>query len=179
MDSRLNAFLERADAVLARLEPLLPAPREAVDWNHCLAARWQREGRSGFLLPLEVSLDMRLSDLIGVDKQREQLARNTQQFLDGLPANHALLWGSRGTGKSSMVRALLAQHAKAGLRLIEIERDHLFSGLSRERAIIPSRPFSGVRISWLMLARNAARAWAMPRAVIFAASSSSFDSVNR
>ena len=125
MDSRLNAFLERADAVLARLDPLLPAPRQALDWNQCLAARWQREGRSGFLLPLEVSLDMRLSDLIGVDKQRETLARNTQQFLDGLPANHALLWGSRGTGKSSMVRALLAQHAQAGLRLIEIERDHL------------------------------------------------------
>ena len=125
MDSRLNAFLERADAVLARLEPLLPTPRHAIDWSQCLAARWQREGRSGFLLPLEVSLDMRLSDLIGVDTQRETLARNTQQFLDGLPANHALLWGSRGTGKSSMVRALLAQHAKAGLRLIEIERDHL------------------------------------------------------
>nr|WP_194733436.1 ATP-binding protein [Pseudomonas fluorescens] len=125
VDSRLNAFLERADAVLARLEPLLPAPRQAIDWNNCLAARWQREGRTGFLLPLQVSLDMRLSDLIGVDKQRETLARNTQQFLDGLPANHALLWGSRGTGKSSMVRALLAQHAKAGLRLIEIERDHL------------------------------------------------------
>nr|WP_218166544.1 ATP-binding protein [Pseudomonas tolaasii] len=125
VDSRLNAFLERADAVLARLEPLLPALRPAIDWNQCLAARWQREGRTGFLLPLEVSLDMRLSDLIGVDKQRETLARNTQQFLDGLPANHALLWGSRGTGKSSMVRALLAQHAKAGLRLIEIERDHL------------------------------------------------------
>ncbi|CRM81639.1 putative ATPase (AAA+ superfamily) [Pseudomonas sp. 24 E 13] len=125
MDSRLSAFLERADAVLVRLEPLLPAARQAIDWNHCLAARWQREGRTGFLLPLQVSLDMRLSDLIGVDKQRETLARNTQQFLDGLPANHALLWGSRGTGKSSMVRALLAQHAKAGLRLIEIERDHL------------------------------------------------------
>nr|WP_262417394.1 ATP-binding protein [Pseudomonas sp. SH10-3B] len=125
VDSRLSAFLERADAVLARLEPLLPAPRQAIDWNQCLAARWQREGRSGFLLPLDVSLDMRLSDLIGVDKQRETLARNTQQFLDGLPANHALLWGSRGTGKSSMVRALLAQHAQAGLRLIEIERDHL------------------------------------------------------
>ena len=89
MDSRLNAFLERADAVLARLEPLLPAPRQTIDWNQCLAARWQRDGRSGFLLPLDVSLDMRLSDLIGVDKQREQLARNTQQFLDGLPANHA------------------------------------------------------------------------------------------
>lgn len=63
MDSRLNAFLERADAVLARLEPLLPAPRQTIDWDHCLAARWQREGRAGFLLPLEVSLDMRLSDV--------------------------------------------------------------------------------------------------------------------
>ncbi|GAB6405684.1 ATP-binding protein [Pseudomonas sp. MHK4] len=125
MDSRLNAFLERADAVLARIEPLLPTPRQAIDWNHCLAARWQREGRSGFLLPLQVSLDMRLSDLIGVDRQVEQLGRNTRQFLDGMPANHALLWGSRGTGKSSLVRALLAEHAQAGLRLIEIERDHL------------------------------------------------------
>lgn len=125
MDSRVNAFLERAEAVLARLEPLLPAPRPAIDWGHCLAARWQREGRSGFLLPLDVSLDMRLSDLIGIDQQREQLRRNTRQFIDGMPANHALLWGSRGTGKSSLVRALLAEYATAGLRLIEIERDHL------------------------------------------------------
>jgi predicted AAA+ superfamily ATPase len=125
VDSRLNAFLERADAVLARIEPLLPTPRQAIDWTQCLAARWQREGRSGFLLPLEVSLDTRLTDLIGVDRQVEQLGRNTQQFLDGMPANHALLWGSRGTGKSSLVRALLAEHAQGGLRLIEIERDHL------------------------------------------------------
>nr|WP_218583815.1 ATP-binding protein [Pseudomonas akapageensis] len=121
----MNAFLERADAVLARLEPLLPAPRPAIDWEKCLAARWHRDSRGGFLLPLDVSLDMRLSDLIGVDQQRDQLARNTRQFLDGMPANHALLWGSRGTGKSSLIRALLAEHAEAGLRLIEIERDHL------------------------------------------------------
>nr|WP_218165923.1 ATP-binding protein [Pseudomonas agarici] len=121
----MNAFLERADAFLSRLEPLLPATRQVIDWEHCLVARWQREGRSGYLLPLEVSLDMRLSDLMGIDLQREQLARNTRQFIDGLPANHALLWGARGTGKSSLVRALLAEHAGAGLRLIEIERDHL------------------------------------------------------
>ena len=125
MDSKLNAFLERADAVLARIEPLLPAIREPVDWEHALAARWQREGRAGYLLALDVSLEMRLSDLIGIDKQRDQLGRNTQQFLDGLPANHALLWGSRGTGKSSLIRALLAEYAPRGLRLIEIERDHL------------------------------------------------------
>jgi predicted AAA+ superfamily ATPase len=121
----LYAFLERADALLARLEPLLPPPRPAIDWEQCLAARWQRDSRGGFLLPLDVSLDMRLSDLIGVDRQRDQLARNTRQFLDGMPANHALLWGSRGTGKSSLIRALLAEHAAGGLRLIEIERDHL------------------------------------------------------
>ena len=125
MDSKLNAFLERADAVLARIEPLLPAIRQPVDWDRSLAARWQREGRTGYLMPLDVSLQMRLSDLIGVDQQRDQLGRNTKQFLDGLPANHALLWGSRGTGKSSLIRALLAEYAPRGLRLIEIERDHL------------------------------------------------------
>jgi len=125
VDSRLSAFLDRADAVLARIEPVLPAPRLPLDWSQHLAARWQRDGRSGYLLPLAVSLDLSLADLIGVDNQREQLARNTCQFVAGLPANHALLWGARGTGKSSMVRALLAEHAGAGLRLIEIERDHL------------------------------------------------------
>ena len=125
MNSNLDAFLQRAEAVLARLEPLLPAQREPIEWQQCLAARWQREGRTGYLMPLQVSLEMRLSDLIGVDNQRDQLARNTKQFLDGLPANHALLWGSRGTGKSSIIRALLAEYGSAGLRLIEIERDHL------------------------------------------------------
>ncbi|MDH1106085.1 ATP-binding protein [Pseudomonas otitidis] len=125
MDSRLLDFLEHADAVLARLEPLLPAERPVIDWERCLAARWHRDGRSGFLQPLEVSLDLDLDDLIGVDPQRDTLARNTRQFVDGLPANHALLWGARGTGKSSLVRALLAAHAGEGLRLVEMERDHL------------------------------------------------------
>lgn len=125
MDSLLNNFLQRADDVLARLEPLLPAPRVDVDWSDVIAARWQREGRGGYLQALRVSLDLDLNDLVGVDTQRDQLARNTRQFVQGLPANHALLWGARGTGKSSLVRALLAEHAKAGLRLIEIERDHL------------------------------------------------------
>lgn len=125
MDSPLNSFLQRADEVLTRIEPLLPAVRADVDWSDVVAARWQREGRGGYLQPLRVSLDLDLGDLVGVDAQRDQLARNTRQFVQGLPANHALLWGARGTGKSSLVRALLAEHAQAGLRLIEIERDHL------------------------------------------------------
>ena len=125
MDERLSNFLVRAEMLLERIEPLLPAAPADVDWQQSLAARWHREGRGGYLQPLQVTLDMGLSDLIGIDAQREQLARNTRQFVRGLPANHALLWGARGTGKSSMVRALLAEYAEQGLRLIEIERDHL------------------------------------------------------
>ena len=125
MDVELKAFLQRAEGLMARIEPLLPAQLPNIDWAHTLAARWQREGHSGYLAPLEVNLDLRLDDLIGIDRQRDLLAANTQQFVDGLPANHALLWGARGTGKSSLIRALLAEYAALGLRLIEIERDHL------------------------------------------------------
>ncbi len=125
MDVELKAFLLRAEHLLARIEPLLPTQPPVFEWAHTLAARWQREGHSGYLAPLEVNLDLRLDDLIGIDRQRDLLAANTQQFVDGLPANHALLWGARGTGKSSLIRALLAEYAAVGLRLIEIERDHL------------------------------------------------------
>lgn len=125
MDSRLNAFLDYAETLLARLEPLLPALPLPIDWTRTLAGRWQREGRGGYLQPVEVNLELRLKDLVGIDSQRDQLQRNTRQFLDGMPANHVLLWGARGTGKSSLIRALLAENAQAGLRLIEIERDHL------------------------------------------------------
>ncbi|MBE7373112.1 ATP-binding protein [Pseudomonas lopnurensis] len=125
MDVELKAFLQRAEGLLARIEPLLPEQHPAIAWERTLAARWQRDARSGYLSPLEVSLDLSLDDLIGVDRQRDLLAANTRQFVDGLPANHTLLWGARGTGKSSLIRALLAEYAPSGLRLIEIERDHL------------------------------------------------------
>ena len=125
MNSQLDNFLVRAEQLLVRLEPLLPQVHPTLDWQTCVAARWCREGRSGYLQPLQVDLQLRLSDLLGIDRQCEQLQRNTQQFVAGMPANHALLWGARGTGKSSLVRALLAEHAPRGLRLIEIERDHL------------------------------------------------------
>ncbi len=125
MDVELKAFLQRAEGLLARIEPLLPSQPAVIDWDRTFAARWQRDARSGFLAPLEVSLDLSLADLIGIDRQRDLLSANTRQFVDGLPANHVLLWGARGTGKSSLIRALLAEYAADGLRLIEIERDHL------------------------------------------------------
>ncbi len=125
MDVELKAFVQRAEGLLARIEPLLPAQPPVINWDRTFAARWQRDARSGFLAPLEVSLDLSLADLIGIDRQRDLLSANTRQFVDGLPANHVLLWGARGTGKSSLIRALLAEYAADGLRLIEIERDHL------------------------------------------------------
>ena len=125
MNASLEDFLLHARQVLERLEPLLPHRREPLDWQHCYAARWRREGHGGYLQPLEVNLELRLADLLGIDRQRDQLARNTRQFVAGLPANHTLLWGARGTGKSSLIRALLAEYAGDGLRLIEIERDDL------------------------------------------------------
>ena len=125
MDAQLAVFLQRAELLMTRLEPLLPAVRQPIDWRQTLAARWQPEARGGYLLPLQVNLDIALSDLLGIDHQRDVLTANTRQFVDGLPANHVLLWGSRGTGKSSLIRALLAEFASVGLRLIEIERDDL------------------------------------------------------
>lgn len=125
MDPRLIAFLEQAESALSRLELLLPKRQETIDWQQTLAARWVHDRHGGFLQPLNVNLDLQLDDLLGIDRQREQLERNTRQFLAGQPANHALLWGARGTGKSSLIRALLAELSPMGLRLIEIERDHL------------------------------------------------------
>ena len=139
MDAELKAFLQRAETLLSRVEPLLPAQRPVLDWAQSLAARWVRDGRVGYLMPLKVELDLRLDDLIGIDRQRDLLSANTRQFVSGLPANHVLLWGSRGTGKSSLIRALLAEHAVAGLRLIEIERDHL-ADLPRVVELLAGQP---------------------------------------
>lgn len=125
MEPELIGFLARAERLLARLEPLLPAERAGIDWSDTLAARWKVERGAGYLLPLKVNLSLRMTDLLGIDRQASQLLANTQQFVAGMPANHALLWGARGTGKSSLIRALLAALAPQGLRLIEIERDDL------------------------------------------------------
>lgn len=80
-----------------------------------------------------------LNDLQGIDRQKKQLVQNTEQFLQGLPANNVLLTGSRGAGKSSLVRALLNDYRTQGLRLIEVGRDHLVD-LPRIRQLIAGRP---------------------------------------
>ncbi|MGI6552601.1 MAG: DUF815 domain-containing protein, partial [Bacillota bacterium] len=68
---------------------------------------------------------IRLSHLIGYEHQRRQVIENTEQFLAGFPANNLLLYGERGTGKSSTIKALIHEYGEAGLRLIEVAKQDL------------------------------------------------------
>ncbi len=120
--ARIAAQLENLSDAVQRLVP--PAAGE-TDWQASSAFRWRRHGSEGWLAPVPHPATRRLQDLLCVDRQKRELGRNTMQFLRGLPANNALLWGSRGTGKSSLVKALLSEHAHEGLRLIEVDRQDL------------------------------------------------------
>jgi hypothetical protein len=122
---RLDAFLARAESLLARLEPLLPPAPVAVDWRATLACRWRRTALQGWLEPVEVLNCPPWQALRHVDEQKAALDRNTRQFVRCLPANNALLTGSRGCGKSSLVKALLPRHARRGLRLVEVDKADL------------------------------------------------------
>ena len=68
---------------------------------------------------------IKLGDLVAVDEQKQAIDRNTRHFVAGLPANNVLLTGSRGTGKSSLVKAMLAKYGGKGLRLIEVDKGDL------------------------------------------------------
>ncbi|MDY3198902.1 MAG: ATP-binding protein [Pseudomonadaceae bacterium] len=117
--------MQRVVRFLDRYEQTLPPPTPPLDWSTTFAARWVGEGSGGWLRPLEITAEQGLDDLIGVDRQKQLLEANTSQFVRGLPANNALLWGARGTGKSSLVRALLHAWKDQGLRLIEIDKADL------------------------------------------------------
>lgn len=118
-------FMLRVSNFLDRFEQTLPHEADTLDWRDVLAARWMSEGQGGWLRRLHTDLSTTVNDLIGVDRQKALLDANTRQFVNGLPANNVLLWGARGTGKSSLIRALLAQYAESGMRLIEIDKSDL------------------------------------------------------
>ncbi len=94
-----------------------------IDWNTIKAAVWRP--RKEYLRPVQHLDPICLADLLGIDRQKDQLQRNTERFLDGSPANNALLWGARGTGKSSLIKALLNAYQQRGLRLIQVDKDDL------------------------------------------------------
>lgn len=113
------------ERVLSSVEMLLPKAVNKIDWSTCHAANWRRHSFSGYLEPVKVTDTTTMDELLGVDKQKEIMDSNTRQFLAGFPANNALLWGSRGTGKSSIVKALLNAYAPQGLRIVQVEKEDL------------------------------------------------------
>lgn len=122
--STLKQFLERAISVLNRLDAWLPPESQTPDWQ-ALAYRWRKNGQGGILESLPRPHTFPLSKLAAVDTQTAKLVRNTEQFLDGRPANNVLMTGARGTGKSSLVKAMLHEYADRGLRLIEVDKTDL------------------------------------------------------
>jgi uncharacterized protein len=94
-----------------------------IDWSQYYGALWR--AKKEYLKPVIYIDTINFSDLIGIQHQKNELIKNTERFLNGLPSNNALLWGARGTGKSSLIKALLNEYKKDGLRIIEIDRDDL------------------------------------------------------
>lgn len=118
----LNTLAKKTLSVLNRLDALLPPEIIEPDWDNTIAYRWQRAGNAGILHSLPRPHTFPLARLAAVDKQMAQLVRNTEQFLASRPANNVLLTGARGTGKSSLIKALLHEYAEHGLRLIEVDK---------------------------------------------------------
>jgi predicted AAA+ superfamily ATPase len=126
--SDLQHLLERAEVLLARIENHFPAPPLLPDWQNVnvSAFRWRKHNYLiGEFQAIYHPHRIRLQDLQGIEKQKQQIDRNTRQFLQKKPANNVLLWGSRGTGKSSLIKALLNEYSSQGLRLIEVEKHDL------------------------------------------------------
>jgi hypothetical protein len=94
-----------------------------IDWHKSRAAIWRQ--RKEYLRPVKNIDPIHLDELIGIDNQKHNLQKNTERFLANQPCNNALLWGARGTGKSSLVKAILNQYSSQGLRLIEVDKDDL------------------------------------------------------
>jgi predicted AAA+ superfamily ATPase len=122
----LELFLQRAEALLLRVESVLPPaiPREP-DWRRGFAFRWRKRGAAGYLHPVAHASTITLNDLHNIGTQKQQIEQNTRQFVQKRPANNVLLTGARGTGKSSLIKACLNQFAGDGLRLIEVDKADL------------------------------------------------------
>ena len=122
----LLQLIARAEALMARLEAVLPHPLAAPDWHASIAYRYRRRSAGGSALePVRHVAPISLDDLVEVEPQKERLLRNTEQFVAGRPANNVLLTGARGTGKSSLIKACLNEFAPQGLRLIEVDKADL------------------------------------------------------
>ncbi|MEY4442913.1 MAG: hypothetical protein RL442_1913, partial [Pseudomonadota bacterium] len=123
MNEHVERLITRAEALMERIESVLPQPMRQPDWSASIAFRYRkRSGGHGVLEPVRHVASLSLKDLREIDGQKEKIQRNTEQFVSGVPANNVLLTGARGTGKSSLIKACLNEYAPRGLRLIEVDK---------------------------------------------------------
>jgi len=120
-----KALAARLEALSRQLERLLPPAQPELDWKAGRAFRWRKNARGGYLEPIKHPHTIRFADLKDIDEQKRRLRENTAQFVAGRSANNVLLTGARGTGKSSLVKAALAEFGPKGLRLIEVDKRDL------------------------------------------------------
>ncbi|TXI14403.1 MAG: ATP-binding protein [Polynucleobacter sp.] len=121
--------LDRLDRLLSRLDDWMPQSLTESDWQSAVAFRWRRKdtllGKWGYLQTVKHTSTISFADLQHIDRQKDQIYKNTKHFVDGKPANNVLLTGARGTGKSSLIKACLNEFAAQGLRLVEVDKEHL------------------------------------------------------
>ncbi len=121
--AKMDRLLERVDKIVETYDPF-PETDNSVFHNH-IAFRWVKLKDAGKIVPVEYPHLFDLDDLVGVNIAKDELVRNTAQFVEGFAANNVLLWGERGTGKSSCVKGLLKIFAPHGLRILEVQKNDL------------------------------------------------------
>ncbi len=122
---KLEKLCNQAERLFERLERLVQIDHPEPDWQNSIAFRWRKQGSHGYIEPIEHPHRISLSELCCIEQQITRIEQNTRQFVQGFSANNVLLTGARGTGKSSLIKALLNKYANDGLRLIEVEKHHL------------------------------------------------------
>jgi predicted AAA+ superfamily ATPase len=126
MNESFERLMARVESLVSRIESVLPQPLSAPDWQASVAYRYRkRNSGHGSLEPVKHLGTMSLSDLKEIEDQKDKIKCNTEQFVKGVPANNVLLTGSRGTGKSSLIKACLNEYSAQGLRLIEVDKADL------------------------------------------------------
>ena len=124
LNKTVEKLVGEALELVGRILRIIPAP-QPVDWSQCKAALWKVDRWGGEFVAHRELDNIGLDDLFCIDDQKQQIELNTRQFLAGHPANNVLLWGARGTGKSSLVHGLLNRYSDSGLRLVEVNKSLL------------------------------------------------------
>ncbi|MCB1790907.1 MAG: ATP-binding protein [Gammaproteobacteria bacterium] len=119
-----DEFFSRATRLLDRWEAMLAGRADPPDWTYD-AFRWRHDRLGMRLVPVRHPHRVALDDLLCIERQKAEVVRNTQQFMRGIAANNVLLWGARGTGKSTLIKGVFNAFIDQGLRLIEVEKEHL------------------------------------------------------